>query len=164
MQFNGWAIYLDGDMVLRSDIAKLWQLRQSDKDVLVVQHDYKTKMPVKYLGAANPDYPRKNWSSVILWNCGSFPNRKLTPEFVQKAQGSYLHRFSWLDDSRIGSLPVEWNWLPDEFGSNDKAHLLHWTLGTPCFKDFSNAPQSEEWHSEKILSTVCINHEHNNDR
>ena len=64
--FTGWAIYIDGDMILRTDIAELWNLQQPDKDVMVVQHDYKTKMPVKYLGAKNEDYPRKNWSSVIL--------------------------------------------------------------------------------------------------
>lgn len=154
--FTGWAIYIDGDMILRTDIAELWNLQQPDKDVMVVQHDYKTKMPVKYLGAKNEDYPRKNWSSVILWNCNSFPNRKLTPNFVQQQTGSFLHRFNWLQDERIGRLPMEWNWLPDEFGPNANAKLLHWTLGTPCFKDFSSAPQSEEWHSERILSTVCL--------
>ena len=154
--FTGWAIYIDGDMILRTDIAELWNLQQPDKDVMVVQHDYKTKMPVKYLGAKNEDYPRKNWSSVILWNCNSFPNRKLTPSFVQQQTGSFLHRFNWLQDERIGILPIEWNWLPDEFGPNANAKLLHWTLGTPCFKDFSSATQSEEWHSERILSTVCL--------
>ena len=154
--FTGWAIYIDGDMILRTDIAELWNLQQPDKDVMVVQHDYKTKMPVKYLGAKNEDYPRKNWSSVILWNCNSFPNRKLTPSFVQQQTGSFLHRFNWLQDERIGRLPIEWNWLPDEFGPNANAKLLHWTLGTPCFKDFSSATQSEEWHSERILSTVCL--------
>ena len=154
--FTGWAIYIDGDMILRTDIAELWNLQQPDKDVMVVQHDYKTKMPVKYLGAKNEDYPRKNWSSVILWNCNSFPNRKLTPSFVQQQTGSFLHRFNWLQDERIGRLPMEWNWLPDEFGPNANAKLLHWTLGTPCFKDFSSATQSEEWHSERILSTVCL--------
>ena len=156
MSYRGWAIFMDGDMIVRDDIVKLWELRESNKDVMVVKHDYQTKMSEKYLGSKNENYPRKNWSSVILWNCNSFPNRKLTPSFVQQQTGSFLHRFNWLQDERIGRLPIEWNWLPDEFGPNANAKLLHWTLGTPCFKDFSSATQSEEWHSERILSTVCL--------
>jgi lipopolysaccharide biosynthesis glycosyltransferase len=154
-EYTGWAIFIDGDMVVRGDIAELWALQNPYNDVLVVKHDYKTKMPVKYLGAKNEDYPRKNWSSVILWNCSSFPNRKLTPEFIQHATGSELHRFSWVDDERIGELPKEWNWLPDEYGPNPDAKLLHYTLGTPCFHEFANTPQGDEWHKERILTEYC---------
>ena len=155
MGFKGWAIFIDGDMIIRGDIVELWNLREIDKDVMVVKHDYQTCMPVKYLGAKNEDYPRKNWSSVILWNCNSFPNRQLTPEFVQTSSGSFLHRFSWLDDDRIGDLPPEWNWLPDEYGANTEAKLLHYTLGTPCFQEFADTPQGNEWHRERILTEYC---------
>jgi hypothetical protein len=130
-------------------------MRDVYKDVQVVKHDYKTRMPVKYLGSPNEDYPRKNWSSVILWNCSSFPNRRLTPEFIQKSTGSELHRFSWLDDERVGELPKEWNWLPDEYGPNPAAKLLHYTLGTPCFHEFADTPMGSEWHRERILTEYC---------
>ena len=156
MEYTGWAIFIDGDMIVRGDIAELWNQRDDYKDVMVVKHDYKTRMPVKYLGAKNEDYPRKNWSSVILWNCNSFPNRQLTPQFVQHATGSELHRFSWLEDDRIGELPPEWNWLPDEYGINRDAKLLHYTLGTPCFQEFADTPQSDEWHRERILTEYCL--------
>jgi len=161
MGFTGSAIFIDGDMIVRGDIAELWDMRNPYMDVQVVKHNYKTRMPTKYLGAKNEDYPRKNWSSVILWNCNSFPNRKLTPEYVQKATGAELHRFSWIDDSRIGELPIEWNWLPDEFGPNANAKLLHYTLGTPCFDEFANTPQNEAWHQEHKLTLHCqqITHE-----
>ena len=155
MGFKGWAIFIDGDMIVRGDIVELWNLREVDKDVMVVKHEYQTCMPVKYLGAKNENYPRKNWSSVILWNCNSFPNRQLTPEFVQKSSGSFLHRFAWLDDDRIGELPPEWNWLPDEYGVNTSAKLLHYTLGTPCFQEFADTPQGNEWHRERILTEYC---------
>ena len=155
MEYTGWAIFIDGDMIVRGDIAELWNQRDDYKDVMVVKHDYKTRMPVKYLGAKNEDYPRKNWSSVILWNCNCFPNRQLTPQFVQHATGSELHRFSWLEDSRIGELPPEWNWLPDEYGPNPDAKLLHYTLGTPCFHEFADTPQGSEWHKERILTEYC---------
>jgi lipopolysaccharide biosynthesis glycosyltransferase len=159
MDYTGHAIFMDGDMIVRGDIAELWALRDSIKDVQVVKHNYKTRMPVKYLGAKNEDYPRKNWSSVILWNCSSFPNRKLTPEFVQKATGAQLHRFTWIDDERIGELPPEWNWLPDEYGANLDAKLLHYTLGTPCFHEFATTPQGDEWHREHMLADYCLQRE-----
>lgn len=150
--YNGWALFLDGDMILRDDISKLWDLRDESKAVMVVKHDYKTRMPVKYLGAKNEDYPRKNWSSVILWNCGHEANRGVTPEFIQNATGAQLHRFTWLSDDLVGELPIVWNWLPDEFGANPDAKLLHFTLGTPCFHDFATSPMANEWHREKIYT------------
>jgi lipopolysaccharide biosynthesis glycosyltransferase len=153
--YTGHAIFIDGDMIVRGDIAELWNMRDHTCDVQVVKHDYQTRMPVKYLGAKNENYPRKNWSSVILWNCASFPNRKLTPDFVQHNTGSFLHRFSWLDDARIGELPPAWNWLPDEYGPNADAKLLHYTLGTPCFQEFADTPQGNEWHRERILTEYC---------
>jgi lipopolysaccharide biosynthesis glycosyltransferase len=155
MDFKGRAIFIDGDMVVRGDIIELYESLQASYDVAVVKHDYKTRMPVKYMGAPNEDYPRKNWSSVIVWNCQSYPNRRLTPDFVQKQPGSFLHRFSWIDDDRIQALPPEWNWLPDELGENTKAKLLHYTLGTPCFHEFANAMQAEEWHKEHSLTRYC---------
>jgi lipopolysaccharide biosynthesis glycosyltransferase len=155
MEYQGWAIFIDGDMIVRGDIAELWNMRDDNKDVVVAKHDYKTRMPIKYLGSRNEDYPRKNWSSVILWNCSTVPNKKLTPEFVQRSTGSELHRFSWIVDSRIGTLPLEWNWLPDEYGPNDSAKLLHYTLGTPCFAEFVDTPQGNVWHAERVLTEYC---------
>jgi lipopolysaccharide biosynthesis glycosyltransferase len=151
----GHAIYIDGDMVVKSDITKLWHMRNFLMDIQVVKHDYKTRMPVKYLGSKNEDYPRKNWSSVIIWNCESHPNRCLTPEYIMKSTGSHLHRFEWLQDDRIGSIPIEWNWLPDEFGPNPNAKLLHYTLGAPCFKEFADTDMAEDWHNEYNLTVHC---------
>lgn len=159
MSWSGHAIFIDGDMIVRGDIAELWDMRCYDTDVQVVKHDYQTRMPVKYLGSVNENYPRKNWSSVILWNCGSFPNRVLTPDFVMKATGAELHRFTWCKEDRIGELPPEWNWLPDEYGVNDQAKLLHYTLGTPCFHEFADTPMATEWHRERIFTEYCEQHE-----
>lgn len=148
--YNGWALFIDGDMLIRDDISKLWELCDNSKAVMVVKHNYKTTTAHKYLGSKNEDYPRKNWSSVILWNCSHPSNLKVTPEFVQQSSGADVHRFTWLDDSEIGELPIEWNWLPDEFGVNTDAKLVHYTLGTPCFHDFATTPMADEWHRERI--------------
>jgi hypothetical protein len=155
MHYQGWALFIDGDMLLREDVANLWALRDESKAVMCVHHDYKTKTRDKYMGATNQDYPRKNWSSVVLWNCGHPANRSVTPEFVMGATGAQLHRFTWLDDGLIGKLPVVWNWLPDEFGANPEAKLLHWTLGAPCFHEYAAAPMADEWHRERQLMDFC---------
>ena len=152
MGYNGCAIFIDGDMVLQDDITNLYELFDSNYAVQVIKHDYKTKRSTKYLGAKNEDYPRKNWSSVVLWNCAHPKNKILTTEFVQTALGSQLHRFTWLDDADIGELPVEWNWLADEYGENPNVKLIHYTLGTPCFEEFANTPMSEHWHAELKLA------------
>ncbi len=144
--FEGWAIFADGDMICRDDIAKLWALRDDSKALMCVQHDYKTKQSKKYLGNANVDYPRKNWSSVILWNCGHSANRILTPKFIMSQNGAFLHRFKWLDDSQIGKIPKEWNWLATEYPDNEEACLVHYTLGTPCFKDYRDSEMANHWH------------------
>jgi len=143
--FSGWVIFADGDMVCQADISELWALRDESKAVQVVKHNYQTKASKKYLGNENEHYPRKNWSSVILWNCAHPSNSVLTPEFIQGQPGAYLHRFSWLSEDLIGELPAEWNWLAIEFPENPQAKLIHYTLGTPCFKDYSNTSMSERW-------------------
>ena len=145
VNFSGWAIFADGDMVCQADISELWSLRDETKAVQVVKHDYKTKAAKKYLGNQNEDYPKKNWSSLILWNCSHPENAILTPEFIQSQPGSYLHRFSWLGDDLIGELDAEWNWLAIEYPENPNAKLIHYTLGTPCFKNYADQSMSEAW-------------------
>ena len=147
MDYRGWAIFADGDMICNADIAELWALRDPSKAVLVVKHDYKTKAQTKYLGNKNENYPRKNWSSVILWNCEHPDNRQLTPAFVESKDGAFLHRFKWLEDDQIGEIPKEWNWLAIEYEPKADAKLIHYTLGTPCFRDYSSSEMSDKWHS-----------------
>lgn len=145
--FSGWAIFADGDMICQADIAELWSLRDASKALQVVKHDYKTVARTKYLGNKNEDYPRKNWSSVILWNCSHPVHRVLTPSLIAEKNGAYLHRFNWIPDELIGDLPIEWNWLASEYAVNDAAKLIHYTLGTPCFNDYKDSPMSTIWHS-----------------
>jgi lipopolysaccharide biosynthesis glycosyltransferase len=145
--FKGWAIFADGDMICQADIKELWDLKDETKALLVVKHNYQTKAHHKYLGNINQDYPRKNWSSIILWNCAHAKHKILTPAFVANQTGKYLHRFSWLDDNDIGELPLEWNWLAIEYPDNRKAKLIHYTLGTPCFKGYQDTDMSDIWHN-----------------
>lgn len=151
--YRGWAIFADAsDMVLQDDFAKLWALRDESKAVMVVKHDYKTRHFRKYIGtpmeAVNVDYPRKNWSSLILWNCGHPANRILAPQLVTESPGSFLHRFSWLKDEQIGELPQEWNALAGEQDISC-ASLIHYTLGAPGFSHYERCDGADHWHRAK---------------
>lgn len=153
MGYSGWAIFADAsDMVLVDDIAKLWKLREDhsfNKAVVVVKHDYKTKHARKYIGTPmesdNLDYPGKNRSSLILWNCSHYANRRLTPELVKESPGSFLHRFQWLEDQQIGELPSEWNALSEEQDISG-ASLVHFTLGSPGFKHYAHCDGADHFH------------------
>ncbi len=146
MGFDGWAIFADGDMVCLDDIKNLLDLRDNKFALQVIKHDYKTKYKTKYFGQKNEDYPRKNWSSLILWNCSHKKNKILTPEFISDKDGSFLHRFKWLNDIEIGEIKKEWNWLAMEYPEKKDLKLIHYTLGTPCFKEFENTSLSKHWH------------------
>ena len=145
MNFKGWVLFLDGDMVCKSDLKELWDQRNEKYAVQVVKHDYKTRMSKKYFGNVNENYPRKNWSSVIVWNCSHPKNRQLDPLFVSDKDGAFLHRFNWLDDEEIGDLPKSWNWLAIEYPEKENLNLIHYTLGTPCFKEYSETSLSKHW-------------------
>ena len=156
MEYQGHAIYIDGDMILQNDISQLWNLRNTKYAVQVVKHNYVTKSTKKYLDNKNENYPCKNWSSVVIWNCSHTKNNLITPNFVKNSSGAQLHRFTWLDHNiDIGELPIEWNWLSDEFGENEKSKLIHYTLGSPCYTKFSQTSMSDKWHEEKKLMEYC---------
>ena len=146
-QFKGVGLFIDGDMIVNEDLNNLFKLFNPKYAVQVVKHDYKTKFKTKYLGNKNEDYPRKNWSSVVLFNCSHKSNKILTPELISRSKGSYLHRFSWLKDKEIGSLPLDWNYLVKEFSPKPGASLLHYTVGTPCFSEYNNGPEAQIWNN-----------------
>jgi hypothetical protein len=150
--FQGFAIWCDGaDMLALGDLAELWAVRSGWHAVQVVKHSYRTKHPRKYVGTAmeadNVDYPRKNWSSVILWDCGHYMNRVLTPEYVAEHEGAHLHRFAWIPDERIGELSGEWNHLVGEQPFNAGAKLVHFTVGIPGFKRYARSEYVDEWQA-----------------
>lgn len=148
--YKGWAIFADGDMHVNTDISELWGFRDDKYAVMVVKHDYLTKHPRKYIDTPlendNVDYPRKNWSSVVLFNCGHPSNRILTRGYVAEAGGAVLHRFAWLNDEEVGELPKEWNHLCGEYEWNPDAKLVHQTLGTPAFSYYSKCDSARQWN------------------
>lgn len=147
--FSGAALFVDGDMHVNTDINELIDLFDPQYAVQVVKHDYRTRNPRKYIGTPlandNIDYPRKNWSSVMIINCGHESNEILTPQFVGEAGGAFLHRFQWLHDEEIGELPKVWNHLVGEYPETE-AKLYHHTLGSPGFEHYKDCESSQDWN------------------
>ena len=142
--YEGWSIFMDCDMLLRTNINELWKLRDDDYAVMCVKHDYEPKQNVKFRGAKNEKFPKKNWSSLMLMNNAKC--KLLTPEYVRTASGLELHQFKWLESERdIGAIPKTWNWLVGEYEYNPLANNVHFTLGGPYFYDYVNCDYSKEW-------------------
>ncbi len=146
--FKGDAVFVDCDFLFNTDITELfaYPLAWPDKAVHVCQHDYVPKDAQKFLGQTQTAYPRKNWSSLIVFRnelCTA-----LTPKFVNEASGLELHRFLWAKDA-IGSIPLEWNWLVGEYEPNHKAKAYHWTNGGPWFPDYRDADHADLWQAER---------------
>ena len=142
--YEGWSIFMDCDMLLRTDINELWKLRDDDYAVMCVKHNYEPKQDVKFRGAKNEKFPKKNWSSLMLMNNAKC--KLLTPEYVRTASGLELHQFKWLESERdIGAIPKTWNWLVGEYEYNPLANNVHFTLGGPYFYDYVNCDYSKEW-------------------
>jgi hypothetical protein len=141
--YKGHALFIDCDQMFRVDVAELWKLIDTTKSVQVVKHDYMPSTQVKYLGAIQYPYPRKNWSSVMLFNC---PRCKLlTPHYVNNASPMDLHRFAWTNDELIGELSPDWNHLVGEYDPNPDAKIAHWTLGGPWFTEYRDTEFHREW-------------------
>ena len=151
--FNGWAVFMDCDMLLRTDIAELFAQADDTKAVMCVQHDYAPKEATKMDGQRQTVYPRKNWSSMMLINCGHPANKRLNIDLVNEKElnGAYFHRFSWLEsDDLIGEISPEWNWLVGHYEEpkDGTPKLLHYTEGGPWFENYRDCEYNKEWKQE----------------
>ena len=150
--FNGWAVFMDCDMILTTDIKELFDQADDKYAVMCVQHDYTPKEGVKMDGQTQTLYPRKNWSSMVLWNCGHPSNKKIDMELVNdpNTTGKYLHRFSWLKDEEIGRLSHEWNWLVGWYKQPQDGNpkLIHYTEGGPWFENYRECEFADLWKKE----------------
>lgn len=145
--YKGWAVFIDCDFVFTDDVKKLFDEADNNYAVMVVKHDYTPKENLKMDGCKQLPYPRKNWSSTILWNCAHPSNKFVTPEIVNSQTGQFLHRFQWLQNSEIGELKPEWNWLAGWY--NEPQHgqpkAIHYTEGGPWFKEYRRCPYHKIW-------------------
>lgn len=149
--YEGWALWADCDILCLRDIYDLWALRDPKYAIQVVKHPPLTVRSSKYLGRPQTAYARKNWSSVILFNCARC--HALTPEYINQAPGLSLHQFDWVADQLIGGLPREWNYLVGYYPPIGCPSFIHYTDGGPWFREYHDVDYAERWRREFYLMT-----------
>ncbi|KAF6146232.1 hypothetical protein GIB67_011704 [Kingdonia uniflora] len=151
--FDGFAMFVDCDFLYLADIKELTDLIDESCAIMCVPHDYAPKERTKMDGVVQTVYPQKNWSSMVIYNCSHPKNKILTPELVNTQTGAFLHRFTWLDDHEIGSIPFVWNFLVghNEVDENDpktSPKAIHYTTGGPWFEAWKNCDFADLWLNE----------------
>lgn len=157
--YQGWALFMDCDMMFRTDPKELFALADDTKSVMVCKHDYTPTTRTKFLGAIQYQYPRKNWSSVMLFNCSHSDCRALHPTSIQISDPGFLHRMNWTSDDCVGEIPLDWNHLVGEYAPNENAKNVHWTIGGPYFNEYRNVEHSDEWRIVNADMTYCAQRE-----
>jgi hypothetical protein len=155
--YQGWAIYMDCDMLAREDLLQLWLLRDERFALMCVKHpEYQPAESTKFLGQRQSIYPRKNWSSLMLFNNARCAG--LTPKLVSTADGLFLHQFRWLGESDIGALAPRWNHLVGVQRHEPNAAIAHFTLGGPYFREYEDCPFAAEWREAMGRALVPYDH------
>lgn len=150
--YQGWAVFCDCDILWQIGVEDLLELLDDKYAVMVVKHNYQPTNSTKMDGKQQHLYPRKNWSSVILWNCGHASNKQLTKNVIDTATGEYLHRFQWLHDDEIGEIGCEYNWLVNWYKQPEHGipKIIHYTEGGPWFPNYAHCEYGALWEREKF--------------
>lgn len=148
--FEGWALFCDCDFLFFGDVASLARYQKPEHAVACVKHDYTPKESTKMDGQVQTVYPRKNWSSFMLFNCAHPSTRQLTIEAVNSQTGAWLHRMQWAADGEIGEIPTEWNWLEgwNEVPATGTPQAVHYTRGGPWFENWQDVAYADVWKAE----------------
>lgn len=156
--YQGWSLFCDCDMVFLEDIQKLWALKDDRYAIMVAKHDYTPSSHMKMFNQQQTVYPKKNWSSVVLFN--NEKCRTLTPDYVNSATGLELHQFRWLEsEALVGDIPITWNFLVGEYEVPSRPpEALHYTLGGPYIADYREGPLAEIWLAEFKRTMSCNGH------
>jgi len=148
--YRGWVLFSDNDVLALTDLNELFEQADDRYAVMCAKHVHVPIGDVKLDGQMQTHYPRKNWSSVVLWNCDHPKNKMITPELVNEVSPLFLHRFMWLEDHEIGQFSHEWNWLVDWYkeSEHESPKMLHFTEGGPYLRNYQNVGYSDLWRAE----------------
>lgn len=145
---RGWALFMDCDMLVRTNLARLFEDLNPAKAVYCVKHDYHPANATKMDGQVQQAYNRKLWASFVVFNAEHPSNEALTHDYINTTPGRDLHAFSWLQDDEIGELGQEWNWIPGHSPPEIDPKIVHFTEGGPWFEGYEDVPYADEWRAE----------------
>ncbi|MBV9818698.1 MAG: hypothetical protein JOZ07_10145 [Solirubrobacterales bacterium] len=143
--YRGLALFMDSDMLALGDISELFHLDMTGLALRVRQHEYNPAETVKMGGKVQTQYPRKNWSSLMLMDCGRLT--AWSKEAVETQTGAWLHRFEPIPDAEIGDIPPEFNVLDHMTGPTK---LLHYTSGGPWLAGCEDADHADLWDRYRL--------------
>jgi hypothetical protein len=155
---EGWALFMDGDILARADVTRLFEGLNPDKAAYCVHHhhDPGSHPGLKMDGQIQTRYARKNWSSVMAINCDHPANQALTVDLINSVPGRDLHRFCWLEDGQIGEIDPEWNYLVGVTKAEVEPKIAHFTLGAPDMPGWEDQPYADEWRAERDLARAAV--------
>jgi lipopolysaccharide biosynthesis glycosyltransferase len=150
-QTDGWVIFSDCDFLYTTDVTEVVNCLDPAKAVYVVQHEYEPSQDIKMDGQKQTRYPRKNWSSFVVFNCAHPDVQALTPAVLNSATPAYLHRFEWISNQdQIGALDLDWNFLEGEYPKPEiTPRVIHYTNGGPWFEEWQNVDYADLWRAEE---------------
>lgn len=155
---QGWALFCDCDFLWLADIKGLVDLIDDKYAIMCVHHDHRPREETKMDNKTQTQYPRKNWSSMVLYNCGHPANAVLTAGVANTESGAYLHRFQWLDDALIGAVSETWNWLEGWSPKPKTGHpnVVHMTRGGPWFDEWRDVDYADLWLAEEAAYKASV--------
>lgn len=127
--YQGWAVFMDADMMARGDIHDLMDHARDEYAVQVV------KVPQRF-----------EWPALMLFNCEKCT--ALTPELVMEGDPG---EFGWGD---VGELPAEFHHVVGYQEPNPDAHIVHFTMGIPAFPEVRPCEFDREWMMEKEIALM----------
>ena len=142
--YSGWALFIDCDFVFKEDIAELFSLANDKYAVMCAHHDYTPRPGEKMDGQAQLPYPRKNWSSLMMFNCSHPDIKKLSVKNINAKNAKWLHRFEWTSDECVGEIPATFNWLEGWYNDNINPKAIHYTRGGPWHTTW-NGQYKDKW-------------------
>ena len=153
--YQGLGMFVDSDFIFTTDLHYLFTKIEfnelyDERSVWLTQHEpYVPKQDTKFYGQKQEALPMKNWSSMMVFNCGHADCKNLNPMNVNNRSPQWLHRFEWTEKNRIGHIPFMWNWLIGEYPIKEDENFplpwgIHYTNGGP-FNDVWGQDLERVW-------------------
>ena len=155
---RGWTMFVDCDFLFRVPVKELFKLTEDNlfchNAVMCVKFDWTPTNTIKMDNKVQTGYPRKLWSSMMLWNL-DHPSHEVMGYFkLNESNGIELHTFRWLDNSEIGEIHPRWNYVSGVTKLEDEPAAIHFSEGGPWFKGYENVEYATEWN--KALGKVYV--------
>ena len=137
-------MFCDSDFLWNCSITEILEFHDEKYAISCVQHDYAPRNTTKMDGLAQTSYPRKNWSSLMVFNCEHIDTKNLSIECVNTNSPKYLHRMEWTGE--VGRIPITYNWLEGDYSGCTNPKAIHFTNGGPWHETW-DGDYSEKWIS-----------------